>query len=92
MTRTTKTKKAKGVKKREPLIRTKKSRAAIENFVKAGAAKASKSNDIETNRMSLVIPKTLHKRIKVYCAANDLIMNDDIIELLDHTYPELPGG
>lgn len=45
----------------------------------------------ETKRLTLEIPKSLHARIKAYCAIQGVSMKDDIIEGLYQRYPDKPN-
>lgn len=39
-------------------------------------------------RLTIDVPEALHKRIKTYCAANGLIMADEIRALLEEKFPK----
>jgi hypothetical protein len=71
----------------------------VDEWVKTGSTSALSSketnNTIETNaekeelyRLSLDIPKFLHKRIKKTCAVEGLSMKERLTEILLSTFPE----
>jgi hypothetical protein len=45
-----------------------------------------------TKRLTIDVPKSLHKRIKSQCAADDENMADVIRELLEKRFPEGKGA
>jgi hypothetical protein len=51
-------------------------------------AAAGESEGAPMKRLTIDVPQDLHKRIKTYCAANGLIMADEIRTLLDEKFPK----
>jgi predicted DNA binding CopG/RHH family protein len=72
-------------------IKTKKSREAeADAWVKdrKPAATATATAEGETmKRLTIDVSESLHKRIKTYCAANGLIMADEIRSILEEKFP-----
>jgi len=46
------------------------------------------SEEEAMKRLSVGIPESLHGRIEAYCAANGLIMADEILSILEERFPD----
>ena len=70
-------------------IKTKKSREeAADDWVKDRKPTATASEGEAMKRLTIDVSEDLHKRIKTYCAANGLIMADEIRSLLEQKFPK----
>lgn len=69
-------------------IKTNKSReAAADDWVKDRKPATIAEGEV-MKRLTIDVPVSLHKRIKTYCAANGLIMADEIRALLEEKFPK----
>ncbi|MCI0392928.1 MAG: hypothetical protein MOB07_29705 [Acidobacteria bacterium] len=69
-------------------IKTKKSReAAVDDWVKDQRPSVTAEGEA-MKRLTIDVSESLHKRIKTYCAANGLIMADEIRAILEEKFPQ----
>ncbi len=59
---------------------------AVDNWVSARTT-LTESDSEKMKRLTIDVPENLHKRIKTYCAANGLIMADEIRGMLEKKFP-----
>lgn len=66
-----------------------KSTDMIDQWVESGSINKIKNDDKsrKQKKITISVSEELHKKIKLYCAHNDIKIKDQIIEILEKEFP-----